>query len=238
MKRQLHFGVLVLAPALLAVCNQRFDFDVPPTDAGGATADSGATGDTGATGDADSHTASASGTTSTTGGEPDAGPGNGCNVDAECRLRSLHCNSASSQCVECLDDQHCTSSDRPHCDPELFRCVSCTTDADCAADARCDPLERRCAPSCATRQDCLDAHACNNGVCVACDRDVECREGDAAGPVCSASGLGCVSCREDAQCPQPEICDVLSGRCVVCLSSTDCDDGALCDPVLLECVAP
>lgn len=221
MKR--HLGILALGPALVAGCNERFEFDVPAGDAVVATA---------------SATTGATATTSTTGGEPDAGPGNGCNVDADCHLTSLHCDSTSNQCVECLDDQDCSGSDRVRCDAKLFRCVDCTSDDDCAADARCDPIERRCAPACATLQDCLDAHACNDGVCVACDRDVECREGDATGPVCSASGLGCVSCREDAQCPQPEICDVLSGRCVACLSSRDCDDGTRCDPVLLECVTP
>ena len=225
MTRHVHFRVLALAPVLLAACNERFDFDVPPGDAGESAADHGAT--------ADVTTAAAT----TTGGEPDAGPGNGCNVDADCRLASLHCHAASSQCVECLDDRDCTTSDRAHCDAALFRCVACTQDDDCMAGARCDTVERRCAPSCTTLQDCVDAHACKDGVCVACDRDVECGEEYPAGPVCSASGLDCVSCREDAQCPQPEICDVLSGRCVVCLSSADCDDGAVCDPILLECLA-
>jgi hypothetical protein len=95
----------------------------------------------------------------------------------------------------------------------------------------------QCARSCITTQDCVAAHACKNGLCVACDRDVECRETDASHPVCSASGLSCVSCREDAQCPQLAFCDVLSGRCVSCLSSANCSDDTVCDPVLLECVS-
>jgi len=226
MTRRAHFGVLALTPALLAACNERFDFDVPPSDAGEAAAGGGGSNDV------------TSATASTTGGEPDAGPSSGCHSDADCQLTSLRCHAASSRCVECLDDQDCATSERPHCDTELFRCVDCTEDDHCMADARCDTVERRCAPSCTTLQDCAEAHACNDGVCVACDRDVECREQDAGGPVCSVSGLGCVSCREDAQCPQPEICDVLSGRCVACLSSKDCDEGTLCDPVLLECITP
>jgi len=204
--------VLTLAPALLVACNERFEFDVPP------------------------ETESAT-STGTTGVEPDGGADAGCTTDSDCGIASLRCHSSLGQCVECLADQDCSDTDAPHCDAALLRCVRCTSDADCAAGSRCDAVERSCAPTCETAQDCVAAHACNDGVCVACDRDVECRENDAVHPVCSASGLACVNCREDAQCPQLEFCDVLSGRCVDCLSSADCSEGALCDPVLLECVS-
>lgn len=221
---------LVLAP--LSGCNERFDFDVPPPDAGedGGTTTGGDVSDTGQV-DTDVSTETA---TSTTGGEPDASTG--CTADADCRLATLHCHLALGRCVECLDDQDCSGGDRTHCDAELSRCVSCTQDDQCEEGSRCDALERSCAVSCTSQLDCVDAHACMNGLCVACDRDFECRENDALGQVCSASGLNCVSCREDAQCPSPEVCDILSGRCVACLTSEGCGDGAVCDPVLLQCV--
>lgn len=222
--------VVTMAPASLLGCNERFEFDVPPPDAGEATGDASGDGDVGSDVSTDT-------TTSTTGAAPDAGPGSACTADSDCRIASLYCHPTLGRCVECFDDQDCSTADATHCDAELFRCVSCTQDAHCAEGSRCDGVERRCAQSCATTQDCVDAHACKNGLCVACDRDVECRESDASRPVCSASGLDCVSCREDAQCPQLEFCDVLSGRCVACLSSADCNDDTVCNPLLLECVA-
>lgn len=227
--------VVTIAEALLVGCNERFEFDAPPSDAGEDT-NSDTAHDASSDGDVGSDVSTDTGK-STTGGEPDASPGVGCTADADCRVASLHCQLALGRCVECLDDQDCSNDDATRCDGALFRCVSCIADGDCVDGSRCDAVERRCAPSCATGQDCVDAHACKNGLCVACDRDIECRESDASAPVCSASGLDCVSCREDAQCPQFEFCDVLSGSCVSCLSSADCNDETVCDPVLLECVA-
>lgn len=237
------FGILVaLAPALFVACNDRFDFDVEPPDAGdegsgGTGMDTVGNDDVGSTTTSTSTSTSTSTATSTTGAEPDAGPSSGCVTDSDCRLGSLHCHPDLGQCVECRNDDDCAAADTPHCDTALFRCVGCTQDDHCPENSRCDALERQCAPSCETVTDCVDAHACNNGRCVACDRDFECHEEDeSSGPVCSVSGLGCVMCREDTQCPQPEICDVLTGRCVSCLSTADCDEGSVCDPVSLECV--
>lgn len=222
-------GVAVtMIPAGLTACNERFDFGGPR--AAEQSTSFGATGD-----GSGGMTTSTEGGTRTTAGEPDAGFPTSCTTDVDCRIASLHCHPESLKCVECVDDSDCTDGGG-YCDDGLFRCVDCTEDAHCAEGARCDGAERRCAPACETTQDCVGAHACRNNLCVSCDRDIECRELDPSNPVCSVSGLDCVSCREDAQCPQPQLCDVLSGRCVACLSSVDCGGGGFCDPKLLECV--
>lgn len=216
-------SIVVTMPAWFTGCNDRFDFDVP-RDTDQSTSSEAIGNGTVSTG------------TGTTAGEPATGLPAGCTTDVDCRIASLQCHPTLLNCVECLDHADCPDAGAAYCDDELFRCVSCTEDAHCVEGSRCDAAERRCAPTCTTTQDCTGAHACRNNLCVACDRDIECSELDASNPVCSASGLNCVSCREDAQCPQPELCDVLSGQCVACLSSDDCSGDTVCDPKRLQCV--
>lgn len=96
-----------------------------------------------------------------------------CRSDVDCATGPLgHCDAASGQCGECLQDAHCTAPQR--CEASTRRCVECTaadsrtcsaagagvacleggtcgcrTSADCGGRSRaCDPTVGRCVPGC------------------------------------------------------------------------------------------
>jgi hypothetical protein len=232
---QVSFRLLALQ-VLLVGCNERFDFDIPDagTGTGGDAADA-QVASTGGTGIAQVTSTGGTGTAQVTSGGGTGGTRPGCMNDSDCVLAALQCDPTGSRCVECTTDADCSRAEAPRCDGQLQRCVGCVGDADCSAGWECDALERRCAQTCEALAECAgEAHACLDGRCLACDRDVECR--DVEGTVCSSSGLACVGCRDDAQCPTDLSCDVVTGRCVECVSSPDCPDGSFCHPTELTCL--
>jgi hypothetical protein len=55
------------------------------------------------------------------------------------------CDSASGQCVDCVNDFQCMDPGRPRCDPATFRCVACVYDRDCPViRPLCDPAIHSC----------------------------------------------------------------------------------------------
>jgi len=238
---RLWLGPLVLQG--LIGCNERFDFDIPDAEpgTGGTDAQGVNVGGTGGTVLVSVTTAGGTGGVSTAEVTSDGGTGGtggtapGCVSDGDCVLTELHCDLARGLCVECRSDADCGRAEEPRCDGRLERCVGCVDDADCTAGWECDALERRCVQTCAELAECADeTHVCLDGRCLACDHDIECR--DVEGTVCSSSGLACVSCRDDAQCPPDLACDLLTGRCVECASSADCPAGSFCHPIELTCL--
>jgi len=184
----------------------------------------------------------------------------GCDRDDECQLSTLHCDTATASCVECLTDAHCAaaatgspSTSAPMsalgastvCDPTLHRCVECHTDADCGAGHLC--REDRCVVTCQKEgPDPLCKGATSHcegdlGFCIECEDDNRaCAAISAVGTICDRKIGRCVACLSDANCggTNPR-CDTTEGRCVVCLTSDDCGPKLpLCDPAALDCIAP
>jgi hypothetical protein len=191
------------------------------------------------------------------GGTTDAGPGgdaanadgsispeNGCQIDADCKLPTLHCDTPSGSCVECTNDSNC-SAPRPRCDVALHRCVACGVDGDCQGDAgaKCDVSTRHCVTTCSSpfSDDCpSDEPVCDTsrGQCYRCTSNVECTFSD-TDRLCQVSNGLCVACLSDADCggATPR-CDPVGGECVACVDSDDCSGATpLCDPTSLTCVA-
>lgn len=171
-------------------------------------------------------------------------PENGCKVDGDCKLATLHCDSPSGACVACVNDSNCAAP-LPRCDAALHRCVACGVDGDCDADAgqKCDVSTRHCITTCSSpfSDDCpSDEPVCNTGTgqCYRCTDDLECTFSDTE-KLCQVSDGLCVQCRSDSDCsgPTPR-CDIVSGTCVQCVDSDDCSGATpLCDPSTLACVA-
>ncbi len=177
-----------------------------------------------------------------------------------CAAPAAHCHS-SGECVECLGDVHCRSSDAGaggRC--VANRCVGCTRSADCNGNAVCDdglcvecaghsdclePERSRCdatrrCVSCGDEPEC--AHhgtlpICLSGTCVECAGSDECN--DPARPFCGSLGA-CEGCQRKDDCAHlgaTTECDTSSGACVACTvatEATNCGSDA-CDPVGLVC---
>lgn len=171
----------------------------------------------------------------------------GCDQDSECGIATLHCDTDTSTCVECLADADCAAlgTSRVRCDMASYRCIECGLDADCGQGRGCrhqhcvtlcnsEGMNAACpasAPYCESDDD--------NGFCIQCGDDLPqaCSGGAVAGPFCSRLGT-CVACQADTDCgPSAPRCDLYSGRCVACLSTADCGTaGYVCDPASRTCV--
>jgi hypothetical protein len=133
-------------------------------------------------------------------GDIDAGP---CGV---CTAPNLHCDDATSSCVECTDDAHCTTGTARTCSA-AHQCVECEMNQDCTdpMNSLCD--EGTCSP-CVENTDCdiTGLGVCDTGTCV------ECTEDDATGcagnpctrdNTCSDFGIAqelCEPCDTDENC--------------------------------------
>jgi hypothetical protein len=164
-----------------------------------------------------------------------------CASDSDCRLSTLHCDTASHRCVACLVDLQCEAP-LPRCDNDLHQCVNCLLGTDCSGGEVCDAIAHRCMRSCADGGACPSyAPHCSppRWVCVECQNSGDCANSP-AGHVCDVAAGKCVSCVAGTSCPSDRPhCDRRSGRGVQCLSSADCaHDEPLCDPVSHECVGP
>jgi hypothetical protein len=139
---------------------------------------------------------------------------------AACTGATPVCSATSFQCVECVEDGHCTKSpvgracvenkcapctEDKHCKdsptgPACFnksQCVQCTMDAQCGPNAHCDTT----------------AHAC-----VACLSNDHCPE---SAPLCGADHK-CTACNANAECTRfSKVCDAAAHQCVQCTSATE-----------------
>lgn len=97
-------------------------------------------------------------------------------------------------CVECDQDEHCTTPTAPVCDLDLHRC------GDCGENSDCERFGGVCGP---------------NGNCVQCTpaaMPVESEECDAPTTVCDTDG-SCRGCRDHRECDSGA-CDLDSQTCV------------------------
>lgn len=165
-------------------------------------------------------------------------PSGTCGPGVDCALAALHCDVATSACVECTTDAHCTHPGRTKCDSLAHRCVECELDADCGPGKLCEPTARKCIDRCNATTPCpASAPTCDvtRGVCVTCTVDSTC---DPSVPHCEHASGRCVACTTDAHCSAPRgRCDVVLGRCVGCLSNTQCGAQGSCDVAQGECVS-
>lgn len=168
---------------------------------------------------------------------PDGGlsPNPPCGAGGECDA-PLFCNTATNECVSCLDNSQCTSA-APVCDTTTGRCIECRAASDCtapAAQCKTDPVdsrENRCV-------ECLETRHCAGGE--VCDTDtnqctVQCNgsasdQCPADKPACDTQAGICVQCVSNQQCsgatPQ---CDTARNVCVACTQDTHCSTGQVCD---------
>jgi len=119
---------------------------------------------------------------------------NGCSTDADCMVASLHCDTASGQCVQCVVDSQCTQTGLPSCDrtvgdPAVGRCVQCSDAMDCGPGHTCAPTTHTCVAFCTSSEQCPPSEpSCSaDGVCVAleCTSNFDCpRYGTCEGHVC------------------------------------------------------
>jgi len=205
-------------------CDRRFDFDSPAV----VDAASGSGGSAGSGGGA-----SGAGAAPTTGGSMSGGAGASggtagydgtCTDDRQCGLPSLHCDTGSGRCVECLSNDQC-GPPNPACDVAAHRCVPCLLASDCGRDEACDPSLHKCQRTCTEDSNCPSPSVgCNKkrGTCQGCDLDGD--DDDCVAPAqCQLPIEVCVECLQDAQCGGiTPICDLPTGRCVACVDSRDC----------------
>ncbi len=175
--------------------------------------------------------------------EPDAGDAQTgrprCSTDADCGLSSLHCDTASGDCVACVTDTNCTDPGFPRCDFAIHRCVECGISTDCPVGEYCENQTRRCVPRCQDPDECpLSRPFCDkvNVRCYECLTDTDCLP--LLLPRCDTAGFICVQCMTDADCGSGHRCDTPDGVCVDCLSSDDCPYPEACDPAKGRCVTP
>ena len=195
-------------------------------------------GDSGAAGSGDSGAPTVGGI----GGGSIGNPASNCGRDADCGLASLHCETGSRRCVECLADSQCKAPSGV-CDTSVYRCVACLADKDCSADQTCETNTRKCRARCDASNACKQAgYSCDltRGACRQCDGgETMSDDCPAATMQCQPKSLLCVACVYDNQCPSHQLCDLPAGRCVGCEDSRDCFDVSkpFCNPASQQCVA-
>ncbi|MFE8597860.1 hypothetical protein [Archangium violaceum] len=93
--------------------------------------------------------------------------------------------------------------------------ASCVDASDCLASEFCDPTSKVCVPKCTTDTDCGEGHTCDTAT-GQCEEKVVDRN---------------LSCTNDSNCLEAEICHPTAKVCVrTCASSADCPDSAkACD---------
>src|SRR2546430_10778972 len=130
-----------------------------------------------------------------------------CYKDADCPVNKLHCDIATSTCVECVASVDCKVTPYLVCETGAHRCFECLSSADCGPNSLCHPDTRICLARCG------DGGAC-----------------PAAQPYCDTRGL-CLECRTNADCFRPDLCDPAIGRCAFCADDRSCTaPNVLCDP--------
>jgi hypothetical protein len=231
--------VAIVLTSLGACGDQEWSFDDAAADApGDAAADAPVDAPVDASGEA-SRDAPAD-TPGDTSGEtaPDVSNG-GCSTDADCIIATLHCDTASGQCVECVSTEQCPNGEK--CDTMLERCIDCYVDSDCPKGRACQPTTYECVPSCMSDTDCPQylPYCSQHGVCVGCLSNQNCSTMTGTMQImgtCDPNIGQCAECLSNLQCAS--VCDRTTDRCVGCLTGFDCPHNEVCDPYRHECDGP
>ncbi len=224
------------------------DYNVPTTpDAGGIppAGTGGKSGTSVSTGGSTSSSAGGSTSNGTGGGNATGGQApqleNNCTSDANCSGFSAtkKCNTATKQCVECLDDSSCgtglycdTTDLKCHvgcssstacgtttgdaspgtpltCNLTTHQCTGCESDLDCKLGTECDPVSGSCVPGCGSDKNCSANWSCCGGLCANLQSDAN---------HCALCATSCAQTQAVVQCD--------NGTCKI----SKCNDGYLdCD---------
>lgn len=164
----------------------------------------------------------------------------GC-VATGCPLSTLHCDTGTGRCEECLQDGDCAAPHR-RCDTARHLCFECLelTD-DCGAGRICVVESGRCVHTCPAGLPCAGNEHCDlvRGICVRCTTPADCAS-DPDRRVCDPDTGACVGCLSDKSCTMaPRLrCDLAEERCVECVRAADCPPTLpICDPSQHRCVA-
>ena len=173
----------------------------------------------------------------------DAGEEDGltqCTSDKDCSAQKKVCDPLKKQCVDCLLDRDCNSSEhckaykcvaytscknskdctsvkgKPICSQKLGECVACDADTDCSANQNCINH------TCVTYTPCKNSKDCSNQVCdPAKGRCVDCltaSDGKSYQECVASKCKTFYPCKSDKDCTgKGMLCDKAAGRCKVCL---------------------
>lgn len=180
--------------------------------------------------------------------------GDQCSVHDDCQLgefcvQGLCLNPSQSHpkgclVLSCAEGETCNEGER--CHPTNLVCeedLGCGADSDCAPSERCNvgsgACELACTPENAVEL-CGVRRVCDDGICVDCTRDDDC----GGGLTCDTKTRTCVSsnsCRSNADCVVPLVCNRLTNQCTEsvppCLSADDCLPGETCQLSTGRCVS-
>ena len=157
----------------------------------------------------------------------DGGASRRCRETADCDV-PLVCDTATSNCVECLSSSDCAENVAVGdagaaiaCDQVRHECVPCVQDSDCTGDV----------PVC--KKDIANS---SRNECVQCTADTDCG-GDL--PICDTTSNECTSsCTSNSQCTgEKSVCNTTTQLCVECTDNTTCSGSASqCNTTSNECV--
>ncbi|MDD9937344.1 MAG: hypothetical protein OXT09_27285, partial [Myxococcales bacterium] len=162
-----------------------------------------------------------------------------CTGDEHCLVGARQRCSEDNECVECLNDGHCTAETADFCIANS--CEQCRDDDDCSAAAGtplCDDATKTCIAECTSHGDCTDPTKaqCDSGNCVACDADAQCegvqRDGKGAEVCDDGECWECTvqnetACEERVCVPATKVCspDRLKADksiCEGCIADSEC----------------
>lgn len=139
----------------------------------------------------------------------------------DCRVTNMthRCLISVHQCVQCLDNSHC-SAPTPFCSNN--RCVNCLNDYHCSSNSNCDSI-------CNGNNDCVKRSG------------LDCTLSDTSN-VCLIGKHQCVECLTDTDCNNKynnskPFCDSLTNKCESCLNNYQCrstdDCNASCNTTMI-----
>lgn len=157
----------------------------------------------------------------------DGGASRRCRQTADCDV-PLVCDTATSNCVECLSSADCAENvaigdagAAIACDQVRHECVPCVQDSDCTGDV----------PVC--KKDIANS---SRNECVECTADTDC---GGARPICDTTSNECTSsCTSNSQCTgEKSVCNTTTQLCVECTDNSTCSGSASqCNTTSNECV--
>jgi hypothetical protein len=158
-----------------------------------------------------------------------------CLVDAECDQATQYCDTGAGLCAARLENGERLPVVRGHT-PALDGSCSPEAAAVVCQSGVCDPADGRCGlvigsgPCAADRPEMCRSGVCAaTGVCVECQRDLQC---GAARPVCDVAAAGCVQCRpgDDAACEgATPVCEAMTSNCAGCDGDLGAGTPRACD---------
>lgn len=170
-----------------------------------------------------------------------------CTVDDDCTAAGFgSCNIQEGVCGQCTFNSDCSGA-TPVCDSTTSQCVGCLDDDDCtvegvAAGRFCEQGTRTCQTGCNDDLDCAGGQRCSGATPTSAGRCIECTPGTEVNDCavkapkvrCEPTDLLCVECLSNADCTSAQ-CDLDLNRCVECVENEACPKGWTCDLDVFQC---